>query len=84
MVHHVPGCPNLPVVLDRLKDAGADQAAIELHELSDAGAIPDGFAGSPTVLIDGRNPLGPVATEINLSCTLRIPSVEQLRQALDH
>ncbi len=81
VVQYVPGCPNLPVVLDHLKAAGADPGEIQLYEVSEASAMPDGFAGSPTVLIDGRNPLGLTETEVSMSCTLRIPSVKQLREA---
>jgi hypothetical protein len=83
VVQYVPGCPNVSVVLEHLKDAGADQGAIRLHEFSEEGPIPIGFAGSPTVLIDGVNPLGPADPETGASCTLRIPSVELLKEVLN-
>jgi len=83
VVQYVPDCPNLPVVLEHLKAAGADQREIQLHDVGGAAALPEGFAGSPTVLIDGRNPLGTPETDVSLSCALRIPSVAQLRDALD-
>jgi hypothetical protein len=70
-------------MLDRLKGAGADETEIRLHELSGDGPIPNGFAGSPTVLVDGINPLGPAEAEIGASCALRIPAVDLLRSVLD-
>lgn len=83
VVQYVPGCPNLSVVLDRLNAAGADESEIRLQELSVDGPIPTGFAGSPTVLLDGINPLRPAEADFGASCTLRIPSVEVLRNVLD-
>ena len=83
VVQYVAGCPNLPVVIDRLREAGAEEQAVQLVEFREHGPAPDGFAGSPTVLIDGINPLGPSEPQTSTSCTLRLPSVEQLRNALD-
>ncbi len=82
-MQYLSDCPNLSVVLDHLEDAGVDRRAIQLHEISEDGPIPSGFAGSPTVLIDGINPLGTASTETSASCTLRIPSVDLLRKFLD-
>jgi len=82
VVQHVAGCSNVAVVLDRLKDAGADRGEIHLQEVIPEEPTPDGFAGSPTVLVEGINPLGSAETECSVSCTLRLPSVAQLREAL--
>jgi hypothetical protein len=83
VVQYVADCPNLSVVLDRLAQAGETEAAITLYEVRPDEPTPDGFAGSPTVLIDGLNPLGPTGSDGSVSCTLRIPSVAQLRAALE-
>lgn|GEM_PF-2997214 len=81
VVLYVSDCPNLSVALDRLKQAGADLGSVRLVEVRERRPVPSGFAGSPTVLIDGVNPLG-VQDVTGLSCSLRIASVEQLRRAL--
>lgn len=90
-VLHVPDCPNLPPMLDRLAevtDLPVTTRAID----SDSEAARFGMAGSPTLLIDGVDPFAaPGDCECGVSCRLyrdqdgRIvpaPSVEQLREAL--
>lgn len=79
----VVGCPNVSTVLERLRVAGALDEEVRVVEIGDGDPIPPRFAGSPTVLIAGENPLGDVEVCTELSCTLRMPSLEQLRQALD-
>lgn len=90
-VLHVPDCPNLQPLLDRLAEVTDLPVATRVIE-TDAGAARLGMAGSPTLLIDGVDPFSdPVACECGVSCRIyrdqdgRIvpaPSVEQLRDAL--
>ncbi|MEU4291746.1 alkylmercury lyase family protein [Kribbella sp. NPDC026596] len=90
-VLHLPDCPNLSPLLERLALVTDLPVATRVIE-SDADAARFGMAGSPTLLIDGVDPFGePGECECGLSCRLyrddegRIvpaPSVEQLRAAL--
>ena len=90
-VLHIPDCPNLPLLLDRLRQA--TDLAVTTREVRTADeATAAGMAGSPTLLIDGVDPFGtPDARDCGLSCRLyrdeqgRIapaPTIEQLRTAL--
>ncbi|GAB3947511.1 hypothetical protein GCM10029976_076910 [Kribbella albertanoniae] len=90
-VLHVPDCPNLAPMLERLAevtDLPVDTRLID----NDADAAHFGMAGSPTLLVDGIDPFtAPGTCECGVSCRLyrdetgRIvpaPSAEQLRDAL--
>lgn len=81
-MQYVQHCPNLSVLLERLREVGVGEGEIHMLEVSEGGPIPKGFAGSPTILIDGVNPLGSPETPSGASCTLRLPSFEELREAL--
>ena len=66
------GCPSVERALadlrQAMREAGIDPATIELREVaSDAQAEREGFAGSPTILIDGHDPF-PGDSCIGLSC----------------
>ncbi len=57
-VQHVPGCPNLALVLDRLASALArldgPPPEVSIEEIADPDeAARRAFPGSPTVLVDG-------------------------------
>jgi len=90
-VLHVPDCPNLPPLLERLGEATDRPVTTRVIE-SDEQAAEFGMNGSPTLLIDGADPF--TATDgcaCGVSCRLyrdpdgRIvpaPSVEQLRAAI--
>lgn len=90
-VLHVPDCPNLGSMLERLAEVTALPVATRVID-TDADAARFGMAGSPTLLIDGVDPFTAAgACECGMSCRLyrdedgRIvpaPSVEQLRDAL--
>ncbi|MEV6413619.1 thioredoxin family protein [Kribbella sp. NPDC051718] len=91
-VLHVPDCPNLPPLLERL--AQASDLLVVTHTIdSDADAARFGMAGSPTLLIDGVDPFAvPGQPSYGLSCRLyrdeqgrivSVPSADQLRDALD-
>ncbi|EST18308.1 alkylmercury lyase family protein [Streptomyces roseochromogenus] len=90
----VPDCPNGPVLKERLALALAGRADVELtgHVVDgQAEAERRGMHGSPTLLVDGRDPFAAPGTAAGLSCRLyrgadgRVdgaPSVEALRQVL--
>lgn len=91
VVVHVPDCPNLPLMLERL--AEVTDVPVRTQEIStEAGAAAAGMAGSPTLLVDGRDPFaGPEPRSGGLSCRLYrdeegtlvpVPSAGQLRAAL--
>jgi hypothetical protein len=90
-VLHVDDCPNTSALLDLL-DVVLEKGSVEVRtrtvsSLAEAEAL--GMHGSPTLVIDGRDPFvgSPEAT---LSCRLYqtedglrgIPSIAQLREAL--
>lgn len=91
----VPECPNGPLIEQRLAEAlsGRKGVRIERRIVATArDAEQHGMHGSPTVLIDGRDPFAAPGAESSLSCRLYrddqgrlqgAPSVEQLRAALE-
>ncbi len=89
----VPDCPNTPLLLDHLHGALAGQPAdldtVVVEDLDAAWRW--GMAGSPTLLVDGRNPFDPPGMEASISCRLHrdaegnvsgAPSVSELRVVL--
>ena len=87
-VLHVPDCPNLQPLLDRLAEV-TDLPVMARVILSDEEAERFGMAGSPTLLVDGVDPFG--GGECSVACRLyrdesgravAVPSVEQLRAVL--
>ncbi|MFC9693896.1 alkylmercury lyase family protein [Kribbella sp. NPDC056951] len=88
-VLHVPDCPNLAPMLDRLRAATDLPVSTRVIETEASG-----MAGSPTLLIDGIDPFAAEGDDIgSMSCRLyrdeagRIvpaPSVEQLRAAVQN
>jgi len=90
----VPDCPNGPLVEGRLAEvlAGRTDVAMERHVVDTMmEAERWGMHGSPTVLLDGRDPFAAPDTPTSLSCRLYrsadgraqgAPSAEDLRRAL--
>ncbi|MFJ5117394.1 alkylmercury lyase [Kitasatospora sp. NPDC088548] len=90
----VPDCPNGPVLKERLALALAGRSDVEVaeHVVEDqAEAERRGMHGSPTLLVDGRDPFAAPGTAASVSCRLHrgadgriggAPSVEELRQVL--
>ena len=71
----VPECPNHQLMVDlarrALDDVGRRDVAIDervIETLPDA--VDAGMRGSPTVLIDGRDPFADTTTEPSISCRL--------------
>lgn len=92
VLRYAPGCPNRDLAESRLREAlgGRDvPIALERVEAPD-GTEPAGFPGSPTILVDGRDPFGGQRAEGGPSCRLYrteagvegAPSVAQLREVL--
>jgi hypothetical protein len=89
---HVPGCPNVAVLRERLNETfgdGTDVVVRVINNLAEAAAA--GMAGSPTLLVDGVDPFARPGQAPSMSCRLyrdadgrvaRAPTVEQLRQVL--
>jgi hypothetical protein len=92
VVVHTEDCPCWPEAARRVREAmrrvGLDPASLR-YQSNPAEQVLPGFPGSPTVLVDGRDPFvlpapaGPVCrlyqTEAGLDCA---PSVAQLVAAL--
>ena len=89
------GCPNWTLARDRLKAAmrraGLDERSLRHRDVAtpeEAQAV--GFPGSPTILIDGRDPFGGESTPVGFACRFYqtaagsegAPSVEQLLAVL--
>jgi hypothetical protein len=91
----VPGCPNAPVLTDRLAAVLGGRADVSVSQqvISDEDeAARWGMHGSPTLLIDGVDPFAEPGQPPGISCrlyradegrTCGAPSVGQLRQAID-
>lgn len=93
-VLHVPDCPNLERVRQRLNEA-VDRAHIKVSVRQTEVATPDaaarlGMHGSPTILVSGNDPFSAPGDEPSLSCRLYAdegaidgaPSVHQLVAAM--
>lgn len=90
-VLHVPDCPNLAPMLDRLRQV-TDIPATTREVTTDADAAALGMAGSPTLLINGVDPFAQSdSCECGIACRLYrdendqivpAPSADQLRAAL--
>ena len=87
---HVDDCPNVTLARGRLDDALARvgvPARVEERVIATAAdAAADGFAGSPTILIDGLDPFPTALRTSGLACRLYpspagpqgAPTVEEL------
>lgn len=68
----VPGCPNVPLLRGRLADVLGDSPAevetVEVTTLAEARRL--GMTGSPTLLVDGRDPFAAPGAEPSVSCRL--------------
>ena len=90
-VLHVPDCPNLLAMLDRLREA-SDIPVVTRVVRTEAEAVQWGMAGSPTLLVDGHDPFAQdQRCECGVACrlyrdetgrTTPAPSVEQIRDVL--
>lgn len=85
------GCPHWHTASDRLQQVAAEHGAIVRRRcVSEGERVLFGFAGSPTILINGRDPFPGGAPTPVLSCRLYqtpdgpagSPTIEQIRSAL--
>ncbi|MQA35931.1 DF family (seleno)protein [Modestobacter roseus] len=89
------GCPNWSVADERLREAltrlGYGHAALEYRQVTTAEEAEEAqFRGSPTVLVNGRDPFLDDESPVGLSCRVYrtpdglagAPTVEQLVEAL--
>jgi hypothetical protein len=94
-VLHTPDCPTLRLADERLREAlelaGRDDVHVQHRQVTTAEeAEAAGFRGSPTVLVNGRDPFAEPATPTSLSCRVYpteaglagAPTVEQLLAVL--
>jgi len=91
-VLHVPECPNLAVLLQRLDEVLGDRESVTTRLIeTDEQAAALGMAGSPTLLLDGVDPFPDPAQRPGLACriyrdedgrTSAAPSLAQLRTVL--
>lgn len=90
-VLHVPDCPNLAPMLERLAEV-TDVPVVTREITTDTQATRYGMSGSPTLLVDGVDPFAaPGGNDCGVACRLYrdehdrfapVPSAAQLRQAL--
>jgi hypothetical protein len=94
MVLSVPGCPSVPLLEQRLAEALAGRPAVTVQRLiaSADEAARCGMCGSPTLLVNGRDPFAVPGTVPALACRMYqgeggrlegAPTVEELRQMLE-
>ena len=93
-VLHVPDCPNVGVLTDRLDTLTVDRTDVVVQHWTiydQAEAAERGMTGSPTLLVDGVDPFAAADQPPSLSCRLYIdesgavsgaPSLAQLRAVL--
>ncbi len=91
-LQYVAGCPNVQVTRDRLALVADELGLVVTTELVETpeAAQARGFRGSPTVLVDGRDPFADAASPVGLACrlyatadgTVGAPTLEQLRAVL--
>lgn len=92
---HIDDCPNSALAYERLEAAltALGRADVEIHMrlLQSASDIKDtGFAGSPTITVDGADIFPAGASTGDLACRIYmtpdgyagLPSIDQLKQAL--
>ncbi len=79
VVLSVPDCPNVERMLDLLREAtaGRHDVTIESRVVDLSQPMPAGFSGSPTVLIDGKNPSGAPAIS-EAACSAVLPSLDDV------
>ncbi len=85
-IRHTEDCPNVAVAEERVREAlrkSGREATIRRQVVRTLAEAEDlGFAGSPTILFDGRDPFADPAAPAALACRTAPPSLEQLEQAI--
>jgi hypothetical protein len=81
----VEDCPHVAEFEERLSAAlaGVEGAVIRRRVIADeAEASAAEMHGSPTLLVNGVDPFATPGQPASLSCSLTVPSVEELRRVL--
>lgn len=87
-VLYFDGCPGWWLAVERLRALGVEP---ELQRVETAGDVRRlGFTGSPTILVDGRDPFASGDERVGMSCRMYrtpeglagAPTLAQLRDAL--
>jgi hypothetical protein len=94
-IRYFDGCPNWQVARERLEEAlralGRDDQPVTLERVeTEEDAERLAFRGSPTILIDGRDPFADRGAPVGLACRIYLsqggydgaPSVAQLCEAV--
>jgi hypothetical protein len=94
-LQYFDGCPNWKLMEQRLAQALLESQVAEADVVRERVESPEeavrlGFRGSPTVLIDGKDPFASERDAVGLACRVYrtangqdgLPSVEELRAAL--
>jgi hypothetical protein len=95
ILRYFAGCPNWRLAEERLRAAlatlGMSDAAIALEPVETPDeAVRLGFRGSPTILVDGRDPFADEDASVGLACRIYVtdegpqgaPTIAQLQAAL--
>jgi hypothetical protein len=82
-IQYTADCPNARPILQRVKELAHQRTELTMTvTLVDIDhPVPLGFAGSPTVLIDGSNPFAGEPTGA-AACALRPPTADQVEAAI--
>lgn len=76
VIVHVPECPNLELararVLEAIEAAGVDASIHEVEVTTATAAEQAGMHGSPTILVDGRDPFSAAGAPASMSCRLYV------------
>ncbi len=85
-LRYFDGCPNWRTTYDRLRDLGVDPVIERIESPEEAERLR--FVGSPTILVDGRDPFPASDASFGLTCRVfetpdglaGSPTTEQLRR----
>ncbi|MGW6118391.1 hypothetical protein ACWFRF_05060 [Nocardia sp. NPDC055165] len=76
----VPDCPNVPVLENRIAEQWPVEVGIVHHIVRDAEhAVSAGMTGSPTLLIDGRDPFATAGSVPSPACQLYPARIRRTR-----
>jgi uncharacterized membrane protein YkvA (DUF1232 family) len=82
-IQYTADCPNAAAIIDRARLVASTHPDVVVITIlvNDGDEVPTGFAGSPTVLLDGTNHFGGAPTEAP-ACALRPPTPEEVEAAI--
>ena len=82
-IQHTADCPNADPIINRAHEVASTRPDVTVSTVlvEEGRPVPDGFAGSPTVLIDDTNPFGGAPSEAP-ACATRPPTPDQVEAAI--